>query len=131
MFGLFKKNIDDLSLLIYTYSSILEEFIEYRLRKRSFDRFRIQEVIKALAKQDGFKLSDQNIIDIRLAANLIALHVIESDDEILELLNEMELNINSNTSNRDPLKKLSKYLTNYGVSFCFNITYSDVLNGSK
>ena len=128
MFGLFKKNIDDLSLLIYTYSSIMEEFIEYRLRKRPFDRFRIQEVITALAKRDGFKLSDQNIIDIRLVANLITLHVIDNNDEILELLKEMESNMHSNNSNSDSLKKLANYFSRYGVSFCFNIKYSDVLN---
>lgn len=124
MFGLFKKNIDDLNLLIYTYSSIMEEYIEFRIGKRSFDRIRIQELIKNLAKKDGFKLSDQNNIDIRLAANLITLHVIESNIETLELLNEMESNIHSNNSNRDSLKKLANYLTRYGVSFCFNIKYS-------
>jgi hypothetical protein len=118
MFGLFKKNVDDLSFFIWICSSTIMEFQEHKSSNKKFDSNNVKNSVRKTAEFKKIKLSNDQENKLSLVCGVLSTEFhIDKTDEFFKIIETMASEKVKNPTNREPVIKFGEYLQRYGIFF--------------
>ena len=116
MFGLFKKNVDDLSFFIWICSCTVMEFQEHKSSNKKFDSNNVKNGVRKTAESKKVKLSNDQENKLSLVCGVLSAEFhIDKTDEFFKIIEKMASEREINPNNREPVIKFAKYLERFGI----------------